>query len=113
MKFSTAILAGSFAVEAGKGGKGGKHGNVDLDATRFNYATPNCITGKGGCDDQGNKAATSGSFTLTPAMYQDETNYIFQISLSQSRHISLQFDQNYGFEMEWHSRCGYDKVYII
>ena len=109
MKFSTVILA-ACSVEAGQGGKGGKHGNRDLDAIRFNYQTPNCVSGKGTCDDKGNFGQSSGSITLTPDMYQDKKNYIFQLSLSQSRHISLQFDQDYGFEMEWHNQCGYDKV---
>ena len=30
-----------------------------------------------------------------------------------NKHIVLQFDKEYGFSMEWHEQCGYDKLHIF
>ena len=34
------------------------------------------------------------------------------INPGQGHKVHLKFDTDYGFEMEWHNKCGYDKLHI-
>ena len=35
------------------------------------------------------------------------------MTLEANKQILLQFDKSYGFEMEWHEQCGYDRLHIF
>ena len=106
-----ALLLG--VVAAGKGGRGGKHGNVDLEGTRYNWKIPKCITSPEFCQEDKVVTARKGEIELKPEDYDNHRNVMYRIQLGDSRKIKLKFKQEAGFGMEWHRNCGYDKVHIF
>ena len=45
--------------------------------------------------------------------YEILQNHIFQIQAPEGYTIKLKFDTDHGFKMEYHNKCGYDKLHIF
>ena len=102
------------AVAAGNGrGLGGKHGNTDVTALRYNWKEPKCITSPELCNDNVILTQLSGNITFDNEMYTNYKTVMYQIRLGANRRISLQFDKDFGFGMEYHNMCGYDKLHLF
>merc|ERR1719285_348923 len=110
MKLALATLT---LVEAAKNGKGGKHGGVDMSAERFNWKIPKCLSNEALCTTREIFTQSSGSIVVDENNYKNFQNSLFEINVGPNRHISLQFDQNHSFGMEYHNQCGYDKLHIF
>ena len=67
-----ALLLG--VVAAGKGGRGGKHGNVNMEGTRFNWKIPKCITSPEFCQEDTVVTARKGQIELKPEDYDNHRN---------------------------------------
>lgn len=102
-------------VAAGKGGKGGKHGGISIGSDsgndRWIWDTPLCLDKANECTEEV-LTGTSGSIEFGPDKYQQKTNYIFKIQTGANRRIKMKFDKKFGFDLEWHNQCGFDKVHI-
>ena len=72
-----ALLLG--VVAAGKGGRGGKHGNVDLEGTRYNWKIPKCITSPDLCQEDTIITAEKGQIELSGEDYENHKNVIFKV----------------------------------
>merc|ERR1712113_856331 len=111
MKLGFCVLG---LVAAGKGGKGGKHGALNIggegEGDRFLWQTPLCLQGRD-CTTKVQKG-TSGSIVFDEELYNKNTNYIFKIQTAANRKIKMKFDKSVGFDLEWHNKCGFDKVHI-
>jgi len=110
MKLALATLA---LVEATKNGKGGKHGGVDMSGERFNWKIPKCISDESLCTNSKKFTQASGSIVIDENNYKNFQNVLFEINVGSNRHISLKFDQGHSFGMEYHNKCGYDKLHIF
>lgn len=110
MKISAFFLG---MVAAGKGGRGGKHGNINMDNERYNWKIPKCITSPDMCQEDSVATSHSGKVELQDFDYMNHKNTMVRIQLGEGRRLKLKFDKKAGFGMEWHNKCGYDKVHIF
>lgn len=113
MNFFKAAVFGLSVVEAGKGGRGGKHGNVNMDNERFVWQTPKCISHDSLCTTKTILNENSGVITFNNTDYENYKNVLYRIELGDKRKISLKFNKDHGFGMEYHNKCGYDKLHIF
>lgn len=89
-----------------------KRGNSDLSKERFIWQTPLCVTRPDSCTNRETITSESGSITLSPNDYSNMNSRFITINPGQNRKVWLKFDTDYGFEMEYHKACGYDKLHI-
>ena len=92
-----------------------KRGNAALDDLRFDWQIPKCISTPNLCTKNEKIDSPAGSIRLgdTDLPYHNYANYMFQIQRPKNEVVLLKFVAEEGFEMEWHNRCGYDKLHIF
>ena len=104
-----------------KGGKGGKHGRVQIgngsDSDRLLLHFPMCMKypDHENCvhEDWCEKTFTerSGSITIDTNQYTDKVSCLWQFDMPASHTIEFQFVGD--FDLEYHYKCGYDRVHIF
>lgn len=50
---------------------------------------------------------------FTNTRYTTRTNCLWTINVPKGHSIKMQFDKEYGFDVEYHAWCGFDKVHIF
>ena len=104
-----------------KGGRGGKHGRVEIgsgsESDRLLLHFPMCMKypDHENCvhEDWCEKTFTerSGSITIDTNQYTDKVSCLWQFNMPASHTLEFQFVGD--FDLEYHYKCGYDRVHIF
>lgn len=100
------------------GTRGGKHGRVQNDDLRYVWKIPHCVAhpDSPSCDNdcKGHFTEDRGEITVTKgAEYRSYQSCLWTIEVSPDREIFLMFDKKKGFDVEYHSVCGFDKLHVF
>ncbi|CBY06856.1 unnamed protein product [Oikopleura dioica] len=55
----------------------------------------------------------SGSIILNSTLHDGITHCLWTIEAENDQNIMLKFDKSFGFDIEYHRQCGFDKLHII
>lgn len=102
-----------------KGGKReGKHGRTLVPTNdRWIWDHPLCITvpTHASCDNncKGDFTNESGMIRIKPEDYKDYQSCLWTIKVPENKKLMLRFDKKAGFNVEYHHKCGYDRIHIF
>jgi len=118
MKLSIGLFASAVVA---KGGRGGKHGRVQIsegsDSDRLLLHFPMCMkypddpkcVHEDWCENT--FTAKSGSIKIDSSQYTDKVSCLWQFNMPASHTLEFQFVGD--FDLEYHYKCGYDRVHIF
>jgi len=100
------------------GKRQGKHGRTDVSKNdRWIWDFPLCMTvpTNPSCDNEckGDFTTDSGSIVIRTKDYKDYQSCLWTIKVSPNKKLLFNFDQKAGFDVEYHSKCGYDRIHIF
>lgn len=100
------------------GRRNGKHGRTDVSNNdRWIWDFPLCMTvpNHASCDNdcKGDFTSDSGSIVIKPKDYKNYQSCLWTIKVSPNKKILFDFDQRAGFDVEYHHKCGYDRIHIF
>jgi hypothetical protein len=102
------------------GERGGKHGRVPIatDRERYIWEYPLCVTvpDSPGCDQSCIKTFRSKSGKIVvnnDKNYQSYRSCLWTIEVPTGYEITMMFDRDAGFDVEYHQKCGYDRLHVF
>jgi len=100
------------------GRRNGKHGRTDVtNNDRWIWDFPLCMTvpNSPSCDNEckGDFTADSGSIVIKPKDYINYQSCLWTIKVSPNKKLLFSFDKKVGFDVEYHHKCGYDRIHIF
>jgi hypothetical protein len=109
---TAAVASDSKWDQVGK--RGGKHGRTEMGSKdRLILHHPICMTNPDhpNCNKDCQKTFTDFSGEIKIDGYDSYTSCLWQISLPPTRTLTFQFVGD--FDLEYHHKCGYDRVHIF
>jgi len=109
-KLASVFVAGCNAERAK-----GKRGNLDQSKERYIWTTPRCLSVPEMCDPtcMQNFDSDTGKITIGPDEYTNMRNCLWRIEVSDQKTLQLQFNQTFGFGIEYHRNCAFDKIHVF
>lgn len=96
----------------------GKHGRTEVSKNdRWIWDYPLCMTvpNHSSCDNdcKGDFSSDSGEIVIKPKDYRNYLSCLWTINVNPNKKLILNFEKKAGFDVEYHKKCGYDRIHIF